>query len=75
MIVNKSISEIINGYRVKQFSPVEVFREFVNQIKTINPKLNAFITINEDLGLQQAIRSEKKLMAGDDLGILEGIPI
>ncbi|MBT2658405.1 amidase [Bacillus sp. ISL-18] len=75
MIVNKSIKEIIDGYRVKQFSPVEVFRELVDQAKTINPKLNAFITINEDLGLQQAIRSEKKLMAGDDLGVLEGIPI
>ncbi|WHY94756.1 amidase [Neobacillus cucumis] len=75
MIVNKSIKEIIHGYRVKQFSPVEVFKEFVNQAKTLNPQLNALITINEQQGFQQAIRSEKKVMAGEDLGILEGIPI
>ncbi|PLR78951.1 amidase [Bacillus sp. V3-13] len=75
MLLNKSIREIINGYKVKEFSPVEIFEEYVKQTKTLNPKLNAFITINEEKGFQQAVRSEKKILAGEDIGVLEGIPI
>lgn len=75
MVLNKSIKEIINGYRDKEFSPVEIVQEYLNQTKTLNPKLNAFITINEKKAIQQAEKSEKKIMAGEDLGALEGIPI
>jgi aspartyl-tRNA(Asn)/glutamyl-tRNA(Gln) amidotransferase subunit A len=75
MTLTKSIREVINGYKVKEFSPVEIFEEYVKKIKTHDPNLNAFITINEEKGFQQAVRSEKKILAGEDIGILEGIPI
>jgi aspartyl-tRNA(Asn)/glutamyl-tRNA(Gln) amidotransferase subunit A len=75
MILNKSIREVINGYKAKEFSPVEIFEEYVKRIKTHNPNLNAFITINEEKGFQQAVKSENKILAGENIGILEGIPI
>jgi aspartyl-tRNA(Asn)/glutamyl-tRNA(Gln) amidotransferase subunit A len=75
MVLEKSIREIINGYREKEFSPVEILEEYVKQIKTHNPKLNAFITVNEEKAFDQAVTSERRIMEGEDIGILEGIPI
>lgn len=75
MILSKSIKEIINGYMKKEFSPIEILQEYVEQTKAHNPKLNAFITVNEEKAFNQAAISEKKIMAGEDIGILEGIPI
>ena len=75
MVINKSIREIINGYRDKEFSPVEILEEYVKQIKTHNPKLNAFITVNEEKAFQQAARSARKILDNEDIGLLEGIPI
>lgn len=75
MLVNRSIKEIINGYKAKEFSPVEILEQYINQIKIHNPKLNAFITVNEEKAMEQARISEKKVFASDDLGVLEGIPI
>nr|WP_263327063.1 amidase [Neobacillus sp. Marseille-Q6967] len=75
MIINKSIKEIINGYKDKEYSPVEIVKEYVKQTKDFNIKLNAFITINEEFALYQAGISERKIMKGGEFGILEGIPI
>lgn len=75
MVLNKSIQEIIKGYEVRDFSPVEIIKEYVKQIKILNPNLNAFITVNEEKAINQALISESKIMAGEEIGILEGIPI
>jgi len=75
MLGNRSIKEIINGYSAKEFSPVEIVEQYIKQIKIHDTKLNAFISLNEEQAIEQARISEKKIIVGDDLGILEGIPI
>jgi aspartyl-tRNA(Asn)/glutamyl-tRNA(Gln) amidotransferase subunit A len=75
MVFNKSIGDIINGYKSKEFSPVEIVKKYVENAKVLNQKLNALITITEELAYQQAKISEKKIMNNEDIGILEGIPI
>lgn len=67
-----TLSEKIAG---KQISPVEVTRELLNRIETMNPKLNAFITILREEALEDAKKVEQEIIAGYLRGPLHGIPI
>jgi aspartyl-tRNA(Asn)/glutamyl-tRNA(Gln) amidotransferase subunit A len=63
------------GLRRKEFSPVELTRACLERTQAIDHKLHSFITLTADLALQQAKRAEKELYAGNDRGLLHGIPI
>jgi aspartyl-tRNA(Asn)/glutamyl-tRNA(Gln) amidotransferase subunit A len=55
---------------------VEEYIEFIiNRIKTVNNKINAFITINEKPSLKKAKELDKKIKSGKKLGKLIGIPV
>jgi aspartyl-tRNA(Asn)/glutamyl-tRNA(Gln) amidotransferase subunit A len=76
-----SIPEVARLYRQRKLSPVELTRVLLERIKKLNAHLNAFITVSEELALQQAKRAESELVGkrGDtshrDRGPLHGIPI
>ncbi|MCT2537150.1 amidase [Aquibacillus koreensis] len=70
-----TIQRLQEGYRSKEFSPVEVTKQYLEQIYASNPRYNAFITITEELALNQAKVLERKMIAGYDLGKMFGIPI
>jgi aspartyl-tRNA(Asn)/glutamyl-tRNA(Gln) amidotransferase subunit A len=76
-----SIPEIARLYRQRKLSPVELTRFLLERIKKLNPHLNAFITVSEELALQQAKRAESEIVgkrgnnARRDRGPLHGIPI
>jgi aspartyl-tRNA(Asn)/glutamyl-tRNA(Gln) amidotransferase subunit A len=76
-----SIPEVGRLYRQRKLSPVELTRFLLERIKKLNAHLNAFITVSEELALQQAQRAESELVGkrGDksrrDRGPLHGIPI
>lgn len=58
----------------KKISSVELTTEYLNRIRSLNAKLNAFITINEALSLEQA-RMADQLIAAGNASPLTGIPI
>jgi aspartyl-tRNA(Asn)/glutamyl-tRNA(Gln) amidotransferase subunit A len=76
-----SIPEIARLYRQRKLSPVELTRFLLERIKKLNPHLNAFITVSEELALQQAKRAESELVgkrghkARRDRGLLHGMPL
>lgn len=77
-----SIAQIARLYRRRKLSPVELTKYLLQRISRLNPQLNAFITVTEELALQQARRAESELFrkAGGsksrrDRGPLQGIPI
>ena len=76
-----SIPEIATLYRQRKLSPVELTRFLLERIKKLNPHLNAFITVSEELALQQAKRAEWELVgkrghkARRDRGLLHGMPL
>jgi aspartyl-tRNA(Asn)/glutamyl-tRNA(Gln) amidotransferase subunit A len=45
MLLEKSISELLKGLRVGEFSSVDLVNECYRNIETHNPQINAFITI------------------------------
>lgn len=50
-------------------------KQYLQRIKTLNPQLNAFITITEELALETAAALDAELKSGKDRGLLHGIPI
>lgn len=70
-----TIEALQNGYKRKEFSPVEITKLFLKQISESNLKYNAFIMVTDELALNQARVLEQKMMAGYDLGKMFGIPI
>lgn len=73
-MINLTIQELKNGYASKDFSPVEVTHSHLQRIEN-RSELNAFITVTAEQALKQAEIAEQKYLAGEQTGILEGIPI
>jgi amidase len=65
---------LANAIRLRQISPVEVLEEFIKRIEERNPRLNAFVYLDFEQARQKAKAAEVKLMSGDELGPLHGIP-
>ena len=76
-----SISQLGRLFRAQKVSPVELTQLFLERIRRIDPKLNAFITICEESALLQAKRAEARFArrqrgkATRDPGPLHGIPL
>ena len=69
-----TISEATAGLRAKTFSSRELTEACLGKIKKHNQQINAYLTLTEDLALEQAMAVDKKISAGEYLPILAGIP-
>lgn len=70
---NKTIRELANDLESGLYSSVELVKDTLQRIKA-NDKYNAFITVTEDLALQQAKAADEQRQQGK-AGPLTGIPI
>lgn len=69
-----SAVELLDAYRKHELSPVEVTRAVLERIEKVNPKLNAFCLVS-DRALDEARESEKRWLAGQPRGLLDGVPV
>jgi aspartyl-tRNA(Asn)/glutamyl-tRNA(Gln) amidotransferase subunit A len=67
-------SELLEGFRKKTLSPVEVTQAVLARIEQLNPKLNAFCLVSES-ALEEAKASEARWTAGQPRGLLDGVPV
>src|SRR2546427_8629294 len=68
-------TELAALIRKRQVSPVEVIGAVLDRIDTINPRLNAFVTLTDEQARRQAKAAERALMKrGARLGPLHGVP-
>lgn len=74
-MLQQSISQLAHSIRLKQFSPLELTRAYLDRIEALNPKVNAFITLTADSALAEAQAATEAVMHGDQLGALHGIPL
>jgi Asp-tRNA(Asn)/Glu-tRNA(Gln) amidotransferase A subunit family amidase len=61
--------------RHKKISPVELVQAHLARIERLNPKLNAFISLDAERALASAREAEAAVARGDELGPLHGVPI
>jgi len=76
-----SVPELARLYRTRKLSPVELTKHFLDRIGSLNPELNAYLTVTADIALAQARQAEGELCSARrkksrrDRGSLHGIPI
>jgi aspartyl-tRNA(Asn)/glutamyl-tRNA(Gln) amidotransferase subunit A len=70
-----SATTLAAAIRAKRVSPVEVVKAIYARIHQINPQINAFCTLSEELARQRAKEAEAAVMRGDRLGALHGVPV
>ncbi len=59
----------------KERTAVEITTEALERINDLEPKLKAFLSVTADYALEQAKKADSKIAVGEEIGILEGIPI
>jgi aspartyl-tRNA(Asn)/glutamyl-tRNA(Gln) amidotransferase subunit A len=69
-----TIEEAAACLRTRKLSSVELVQESLRAIREEQPRVNAFITVTEDLALRQAQRADEELARSVDRGPLHGIP-
>src|SRR5690606_23008634 len=69
-----SAIELGSLIRTRKLSPVELMKSSLARAERLQPQLNCFITLCGDRALEQARQAEERVMAGERLGRLHGIP-
>src|SRR6476646_10812997 len=69
-----SVAELIESYRRRERSPVEVARDALDRIERLQPRVNAFVTVTGELALEQAAAAERAYADGT-AGPLAVVPI
>ncbi len=59
----------------KEISPRETVEAHLERIERLNPRLNAFVSIDRDRALEAARAAERAVSEGQDLGPLHGVPV
>jgi len=67
--------EMESAIRAKVLSPVEVMKAILARIERLNPRVNAYCTVVADSALEQAREAEARVMKGEELGPLHGVPV
>lgn len=73
--MQQSIRQISELLRAGSVSPVELIENCLANIKKLNPRLNAFITVTGELARAQARQAEAEIRRGDWRGPLHGCPL
>lgn len=74
-LVFAPIADVGARWREATLSPVALTERCLARIETLNPRLNAFITVTAELAREQARHAERVLKAGTWLGPLHGVPV
>jgi aspartyl-tRNA(Asn)/glutamyl-tRNA(Gln) amidotransferase subunit A len=60
--------------RDRELSSVEIVQAHLDRIESVNPKINAIVTLNAEGALAAAAEADKAVARGDKLGALHGVP-
>jgi aspartyl-tRNA(Asn)/glutamyl-tRNA(Gln) amidotransferase subunit A len=65
---------LLEHFRRKTLSPVEVTRAVLARIAQLEPSLNAFLLVDEEAALAAARASEARWIAAAPIGLVDGVP-
>ena len=61
--------------RTRNLSPVELVQAHLDRIERLNPKINAYVQVDDEGALAAARRAEQTVLENKTLGPLHGVPI
>ena len=70
-----AIRELHRQIVSKERSAVEVARQQLDQAQAVEPQLKSFVSLTAEKALAQAQAVDDKIAAGENIGLLAGIPI
>jgi len=70
-IIRELHEQLVN----KERSAVEITQEALDRIQTLEPKIHSFLCVTADKALEQAKAVDAKIAAGEEIGLLAGIPV
>ncbi|MGD8476291.1 MAG: amidase family protein, partial [Burkholderiales bacterium] len=73
-VLSMTAIELVEHYRTKALSPVEVTRAALDRISQLNPIYNAFVLVDEERSMNDARASEARWQRGEPAGKVDGVP-
>lgn len=75
MAVKSKIAQYGEMLRNKDISCVELTQKYLDEIEKCDDALNAYVTVTPDTAFNTAKSVDKKIANGEEIGLLEGIPM
>lgn len=70
-----TMHEIVDRIKNKEVSIKDVLDDTFARIDALEPKIQAFVTLNKEYAYKRAEALQEKLNSGEDIGVLGGVPI
>jgi len=70
-----TLAQVSERIRQCKVSPVEVVAQCLARIESLDPRLNAFITVTSTTAMQEARAAEMEIRSGQWRGPLHGVPL
>ena len=70
-----SIAKIHEMLVSKQVSCTELTKSYLEEIENSNGELNAYVNVTADTALETAKTVDEKIAKGEEIGMLEGVPM
>jgi len=73
-LIELAINQINQGLKKKEFSALELCKEYFDNIREKDKKISSFLNTNEELALSQAKEIDKSIARGEEIDQLTGVP-
>lgn len=74
-VLYMSAVELLDSYRRRHLTPLDVAKAVLARIDEVNPRINAVCFRDDATTLRMARDSEERWMRGEPMGLLDGIPV
>ncbi|MDR1196110.1 MAG: Asp-tRNA(Asn)/Glu-tRNA(Gln) amidotransferase subunit GatA [Endomicrobium sp.] len=74
-ILTCSVKDLRTKICAGEVKSVDAVKACYKRIKEVEPKVKAFLKLNEEQALKHAAASDEKIRSGQKCGVLEGVPI
>ncbi|MBQ9086764.1 MAG: Asp-tRNA(Asn)/Glu-tRNA(Gln) amidotransferase subunit GatA [Clostridia bacterium] len=73
-LLDRTLTEHIRALEAREYSSLELTRAYLDRIEEIDSEIGAYLFVNTDEALKQAVASDLRRRRGDTRSILDGIP-
>ncbi len=70
-----TIKKIHNMLSAKEISCKELTQQYLTEIEKSNKELNAYVNVTPETALSQAEKVDEKISKGEEISLLEGVPM
>jgi aspartyl-tRNA(Asn)/glutamyl-tRNA(Gln) amidotransferase subunit A len=73
-LCTQTVEQLASQIKAGKLSPVTLTKAYLERIEALDPKVNCFITVTNNLALEQAEKAEQEIKAKKYRGPLHGVP-